>query len=214
MLEQGCPDLPPGPPWRSAVTAGEERPKRGVRDGRCPSRGTRATRPARCQPTGSPLSRRPLDTRPGMSGRTSVGRVRADSVYAGAELRTVLLGGRWDGWRRLSRARATRARGTPHGPSVAIRDGTGAHSAHRAAQPNLLLRTVVEYFEGGRRSPRVSVPISGGEWGRAGPAYGVPARPYSLVKLGRQAEGPGRENSLASLSNSLRMGAERVRPGR
>jgi len=37
----------------------------------------------------------------------------------------------------------------------------------------------------------------------AGGACRVPARPYSLVKSGRRGEGPGRENSLASLGASL-----------
>jgi hypothetical protein len=38
----------------------------------------------------------------------------------------------------------------------------------------------------------------------AGRACEVPAQWYSLVTPGRQGEGPGRENSLASLSTSLR----------
>ena len=47
------------------------------------------------------------------------------------------------------------------------------------------------------------VPVSGGQWGVTGHAREVPARLYSLFRLGRQREGPGRENSLASLGASL-----------
>jgi hypothetical protein len=45
----------------------------------------------------------------------------------------------------------------------------------------------------------------------AGCAYRIPARPYSLVKPGRKGEGPGRENSLASLSASLTNSLSHIR---
>jgi hypothetical protein len=49
----------------------------------------------------------------------------------------------------------------------------------------------------------MSVPGSRVNASMAGCPCKVPAWPYSLVKLGRRGEGPGRENSLASLTNSL-----------
>jgi hypothetical protein len=45
----------------------------------------------------------------------------------------------------------------------------------------------------------------------AGCAYRIPARPYSLVKPGRKGEGPGRENSFASLSASLTNSLSHIR---
>jgi hypothetical protein len=61
-----------------------------------PARRTKATGSRRCPPTGFPLF--PVDCStpvPGMSGRTSAGRVWRDSFRAIVELRRVLIGVRW-----------------------------------------------------------------------------------------------------------------------
>jgi len=76
-----------------------------------------------------------------------------------------------------------------------------------------MLPRVVELVEGEVMPQRVN-PGFPGHMGCGRGRTTVPARLYALVKLGRQWEGPSRENSLASLGASLTNSLSRARrPG-